>query len=94
MKRANCIVAVLGVGLAMAPCAVFAQAQAEQPAAPAASTVTVPVDQQPTKEQLARMFELMRLKEQLASVTKMMPALMQQQMQVSQWMHRQLLIQV
>jgi hypothetical protein len=68
----------------VAPCAVFAQAQAEPPAAPAApaaSAATVPLDQQPTKEQLAKMFELMRVKEQLASVTKMMPALMQQQMQ-------------
>jgi len=82
--RANCIAAVLGVGLMVAPCAVFAQAQAEPPAAPAApaaSAATVPLDQQPTKEQLAKMFELMRVKEQLASVTKMMPALMQQQMQ-------------
>jgi hypothetical protein len=78
MKSALKLATVLGLGLAMAPWAI-AQAPAAQPAAPAATAATIPVDQQPTKEQLAKLFDLMRVHEQLASVTKMMPALMQQQ---------------
>ena len=33
----------------------------------------IPLDQQPSKEQLAKLFEVMRVNQQLASVTKMMP---------------------
>jgi len=51
-----------------------AATQADQ----AASTV-IPVDQQPTKEQLAKLFEVMRLKEQMQTMRKMMPAMVQQQ---------------
>jgi hypothetical protein len=64
--------------LALAPWTV-AQAPADKPATIPAKAVVIPPDQQPTKEQLAKLFEVMRLREQLASVTKMMPALMQQQ---------------
>jgi hypothetical protein len=81
MKKTICITALLGI--AMLPCAVFAQTPAAQPStapeADAASTV-IPTDQQPTKEQLAKLFEVMKVRDQLASVTKMMPALMQQEM--------------
>jgi hypothetical protein len=87
---------VIGMGLALSSWAVLAQnptaapehpasevagapPQAAAPAEPASAVV--PLDQQPTKEQLARLFEVMRVKEQLASMTKMMPALMQQAMQ-------------
>jgi hypothetical protein len=73
------------MGLALASCTIFAQAPAASQAGEAApEAVTAPVtppDQQPTPEQLAKLFEVMRLKEQLASMTKMMPALVQQQMQ-------------
>jgi hypothetical protein len=80
MKKAVCITALLGIMLM--PCAVFAQAPAVQPAAtPEAAAATIPADQQPTKEQLLKLFELMKVRDQLASVTKMMPALVQQQMQ-------------
>jgi hypothetical protein len=41
----------------------------------------VATDQQPSKEQLNKLFEVMRVREQMASMTKMMPALIQQQMQ-------------
>lgn len=81
MKKATCIAAALG--MMMLPCAAFAQTPAAQPsAAPAtAASTTVPADQQPTKEQLAKLFELMRIKQQISSMTKMMPAMMRQQMQ-------------
>ncbi len=82
MKKTNCIAAVIGMGLAMVPWAVLAQAPAVQPAdtPTAAATAAIPADQQPSKEQLAKLFELMRLRDQLATITKMMPAMMQQQM--------------
>jgi hypothetical protein len=82
MKKAICIVVALGV--MMLPCAVFAQTPAAQPStAPAAflpEPSVIPADQQPTKEQLIKLFELMRVRDQLATVTKMIPALVQQQM--------------
>src|SRR5258708_1869797 len=49
-------------------------AQAEQ--APAAA---VSADQQPTKEQLAKLFDVMRLREQMQSMRQMVPSMVQQQ---------------
>jgi TonB family protein len=40
----------------------------------------IPADQQATKEQLVKLFELIRVREQVASLTKMIPVLVQQQM--------------
>jgi hypothetical protein len=68
--------AVMAIGLALAPWAA-AQAAAEPPAQTAA---TVSPDQQPTREQLARLFEVMRLRQQLQGYMKMMPGMIQQQM--------------
>jgi uncharacterized protein len=84
MNRAKRIAVVVGVGLALMPWAVLAQAPAAEPApAPAAAPTpaAIPPDQQPTKEQLGKLFDLMRVREQLASVSKMMPDMMRQQMQ-------------
>jgi len=75
MKKTMCIAAVLG--MALTPCMMVAQAPAAAPAA----TATVPVDQQPTKEQLARLFEVTRLRQLLDSQLKMIPAMVKQQMQ-------------
>jgi hypothetical protein len=72
MKKMLFIAVVLS--MALTPCAMVAQAPA---AAPVVSAI--PADQQATKEQLAKLFETMRFKEQLASVSKMMPTIMQQQ---------------
>jgi hypothetical protein len=73
------------MGLVLASCAV-SQSTADQPAeSPSQVSVTpsaIPLDQQPTKEQLAKLFELMRVRQQVQSLLKMMPALVQQQMQV------------
>jgi hypothetical protein len=77
MKRATCIALVLG--LALAPVSLMAQLPSVNSGTQPAAIPTVPVDQQATKEQIARLFEAVKIKEQLASVSKMMPTLMQQQ---------------
>jgi hypothetical protein len=51
---------------------------AQQEAVPTSASV-LPSDQQPTKEQLAKLFEVMRLRQQMQSAMKMMPAMIQQQ---------------
>jgi uncharacterized protein len=77
MSKAYRFAAGLGLGLLLASTA-LAQAPAEHttvvPLAPA-----IPPDQQPTREQLAKLFEVMRLRQQLQSVMKAMPAMIQQQ---------------
>jgi hypothetical protein len=92
MKKSIFFTAALGMMLL--PCVNFAQVTGNQPepakqrvpreikvvVAPAPGAV-VPTDQQPTNDQLPKLFELMRIKEQMESVTKMMPAMMQQQFQ-------------
>jgi hypothetical protein len=76
---------VIGAGLALIPWVAFAQAPASQPAATSASapatSAVIPLDQQPTREQLAKLFELMRVRQQVQSLLKIMPAMAQQQMQ-------------
>jgi hypothetical protein len=52
----------------------------EQPAAQT-QAVVVPADQQPTDSQLNRLFEVMRINEQMAATTKMMPQILGQQFQ-------------
>jgi hypothetical protein len=39
----------------------------------------IPADQRPTREQLLKLFEVMRVREQMQSMMKMMPAMVQQQ---------------
>ncbi len=70
------------IGLVFTPCIVLAQAPATEPAtAPVAEiTPTIPLDQQPTKEQLNKLFEVMHLKDQMRAMMTMMPALIEQQM--------------
>lgn len=78
MTRSNLTIVL--AACALTALTTFAQAPVDQPATtPAASAV--PVDQRPTREQLARLFKLMRLHEQLQSFMKMMPTMMQQQVQ-------------
>jgi hypothetical protein len=82
MNQACKFAVVLGMGLVLAPCVAIAQATADQSATPAAvAAPTVPPDQQPTKEQLAKLFEVMRIRQQMEGVMKMMPAMVQQQVQ-------------
>ncbi len=65
----------------MLPCAVIAQTLAAPPPTPPEAAAVIPADQQATKEQLTKLFEVMKVRDQMASVTKMMPTLVQQQMQ-------------
>jgi hypothetical protein len=62
-----------------------AQAQSSMPAVSTneqpVSATPIPEDQQPTKDQLAKLFEVMRLRQQLQSYLTMMPAMIQQQIQ-------------
>ncbi len=77
MNKTRKLAAAIGMVLGLATGLAFAQPSPVQQAA----ATQIPLDQQPTKEQLAKLFELMRVHEQMASMTKMMPALMQQQFQ-------------
>lgn len=80
MKNAFWIATLMG--LSIAPAA-LAQTTPSQPAATnqpqAAAEASVPPPQQATKEQLNRLFEVMRIRKQFDSMTKMMPAIVQQQ---------------
>lgn len=80
MKTLNSLIAV--TGLALAPFALAqspAVASAPAAKAPAAEAAVVPPEQQATREQLTKLFQVMRLREQFDSMTKMMPAIVQQQ---------------
>ncbi len=86
MKKTNRIAAAmglyLGLGLALAPLAVFAQAPAAQPPdAPGtvATPAVVPADQQPSREQLGKLFEVMRMRSQMQNLLKAVPEMVQQQ---------------
>jgi uncharacterized protein len=83
MKKACRLTALIGMGLALAPWVATAQKAAQAQAAKDSEgavpvPVTVPAEQQPTRAQLDNLFEVMRVREQMASMTKMMPQLMQQ----------------
>jgi hypothetical protein len=80
MYQSHRCAAILCLGLALASSALFAQAPAEHTAVIALAPA-IPPDQQPTKEQLAKLFEVMRLRQQLQNVMKMMPVMIQQQIQ-------------
>jgi hypothetical protein len=80
MNRPRKIAIVFGLGCALMPASAIAQAPAAQPAeGQAAAAPVIPPDQQPTKEQLIRLFEVMRLRRQFDSMMKMMPAMVEQQ---------------
>ncbi len=61
------------------------RSQASPPAAapamasPESTEPVIPPDQQPTKQQLAKLFEVMQIREQVASVMQMFPVMIQQQ---------------
>jgi hypothetical protein len=72
MKIAK-ILAFIGLAATMAPC-ILAQTAAPAP---------LPADQQASKEQIAKLFEVMRIRQQMESMMKSLPAMMQQQIQAS-----------
>lgn len=75
MKKVIWMAAVMG--LALTPCAAIAQAPAAHAAAGTQQdTVTIPADQQATPEQIAKLFEVMRVREQLNRTLQMLPEMM------------------
>ncbi len=50
--------------------------------AQAPTPAPLPVDQQATKEQITKLFEVMRLRQTMDSLMKSLPAMMQQQIEV------------
>jgi hypothetical protein len=75
MKRTR-YAGVLAAGLVLGGICATAQTPAE---APASAAAVVPQADQPTDAQIAKLFEVMRVKEQMASVTKVIPQIAQQQ---------------
>jgi hypothetical protein len=69
-------VAILGAGMAMTPAAAFCQTANDSPQAAA---TTVPAEDQATKEQLTRLFDVMRVKQQVETMKTMMSNMIQQQ---------------
>lgn len=68
------ILVVLFAALAISPAMIAQETATQSPAA-----AVVPEDQQPTDQQLNRLFDVMRIEQQMASTMKMMPQIMQQQ---------------
>ncbi len=68
---------MLGVAAAISSTMVFAKSA--QPAVQAAPRATQTADQQPTAEQLAKLFEVMRLQAQMQSMRQIVPSMVQQQ---------------
>jgi hypothetical protein len=75
------LIVVLGIGLALAPWASFGQAISvpssgtpQEQAAP-----TIPPGEQASKEQLAKLFDVMRIRDQMQSMRKIVPAMVESQ---------------
>lgn len=78
MKRILVLTAILVYALA-APLG-RAQSDKSTPATAAPAPAAIPADQQATKDQMDQLFEAMHLREQMQSILKMMPAMIQQQL--------------
>lgn len=84
MIRNICNTVLLGVAVAISTVAFAQTAQpAGQAAAPTATETTVAADQQPTAEQLAKLFEVMRIRDQMQSMRQIVPAMIQQQIKAT-----------
>lgn len=78
-------VMMLSVAGAVFAVPVFAQSaqQLREQASRQATTAAIPEDQQATKEQLAKLFEVMRLREQMKSMRQIVPSMVQQQIKTA-----------
>ncbi len=81
MNKLKTISLAMGLGCVWIPGVAMAQTPTDQPASAAqpASAPTIPADQQATKEQLTKLFEVMRLRQQFENMMKMLPASVQQE---------------
>jgi len=75
------IVCTAGVLLSACVRGQSAQQLTEQVSRQAAPATTIPADQQPSADQLAKLFEVMRIKQQMQSMRTMVPGMVQQQIQ-------------
>ncbi|MGC1424807.1 MAG: DUF2059 domain-containing protein [Terracidiphilus sp.] len=76
---------MLGVAAIISSTMVLAQSAqpAAQTAVPTTTPAAVPADQQPTPEQLAKLFDVMRIRVQMQSVRQMLPAMISQQIKAT-----------
>jgi hypothetical protein len=81
MVRNMTMAGVAGALLAITGFGQTAQQMAEQASRQAAPSTTIPADQQPSAEQLAKLFDAMRIKQQMQSMRMMVPGMVQQQIQ-------------
>jgi hypothetical protein len=79
MRVIRSTAAILGFALATLPA--FAQSQPAQESRSASTTAPVPADQQATKAQIDKLFELLRLRKQMESMMGMIPRVVQQSFQ-------------
>jgi len=75
------IVGVAGAAICGGAFAQSAQQMAEQASRQAATTTATRADQQPSTEQLTKLFDAMRIKQQMQSMKTMIPGMVQQQIQ-------------
>jgi uncharacterized protein len=76
---------IIGLGCVLCAAQTGQSGEGVQPAgqAQAAPMSTIPIDQQATKEQLAKLFEVMRIRGQMQSMKQIVPAMIQQQIQTT-----------
>ena len=77
----NTILRTAGLACILSSLTPFAIRAQEQPAPAQIQIFNTPADQQPTDEQLAKLFQAMRLQDQMMTMTKSMSAMVQQQTQ-------------
>lgn len=80
MRTRHKWIAVLGTGLALAPSTVIGQAIAVSPSGTMTQEQTTPTiapEDRATKEQLAQLFEVMRIQNQMQSMRKIIPTLVE-----------------
>jgi hypothetical protein len=81
--RNMAIVGIAGALLTAGAAGQNAQQLAEQASRQATPAATVPADQQASPEQLSKLFEVMRIKQQMQSMRTMVPGMVQQQIQAA-----------
>lgn len=82
MKATHRLIAVLGLGFALAPFASFGQATGLSPAEATTPVQTAPAiapEDQATKEQLEKLFDVMHARRQIQSMLKIIPTMMEKQ---------------
>jgi hypothetical protein len=82
MTRTRTFTAVFGMGLALATLPAFGQAYSVQPSgglAQESAAPAIPPEDQPTKEQLLKLFGVMRIRDQMQSMRKIVPMMVQSQ---------------